>query len=208
MFSLFIKGLIIGVIVSAPIGPIGVLCAQRTLNKGGFSGFATALGATISDLLYAVIAVFSMSYVIDFIKEHEFGLRLIACFIIFGYGFYTYIDNPAGKLKKIKPTQDYIQDCLSSFVLTITNPLVILLFIALFAKFNYLDDSLGSPMITNVLAIVFIMLGAIIWWAALISIVNHFRGRFNIRGMWVLNKVTGIILMVLSVVVFLFWIIF
>ncbi len=205
MISFFFKGLIIGIIVSAPIGPIGLLCAQRTLSKGRAHGYATAIGATLSDLFYAIIAVCGMSFVVDFIKDHQFGLRLAGCAAIFFYGLYTYINNPVNKLNKIQPTKDYIQDCLSSFGLTITNPLVILLFIALFAKFNYVSDSFSLT--NNILAIAFILIGATLWWLFLVNIISYFRGRFNIRGMGVINRGTGIILMVLSVGAFLFWLI-
>ena len=205
MLSLLIKGLIIGVIVSAPIGPIGILCAQRTLSKGRVHGIATAIGATISDLLYAFIAVFSMSFVVNFIEDHQFILRLVGCAAIFFYGLHTYIANPVKKLDKIQPTKDYIQDFVTSLALTITNPLVILLFIALFAKFNYISED--ATFYDNILAILFILLGAVFWWILLVYTINKFRGRFNIRGMWVLNRATGITLMVLSVGVFLFWII-
>lgn len=205
MISFIIKGLIIGVIASAPIGPIGILCAQRTLSKGRVHGYATAIGATLSDMFYAIIAVFSMSFVVNFIEDHQFILRLAGSIAIFLYGLYTYINNPVNKLNKIQPTKDYIQDCLTSFGLTITNPLVILLFIALFAKFSYIEESF--TFYDNILAIIFILCGAAMWWILLVSVVSKFRGRFNIRGMWILNRVTGIILMVLSVGVFLFWII-
>lgn len=204
MLSFIVKGLIIGIIVSAPIGPIGILCAQRTLNKGRVHGYATAIGATLSDLFYAIIAVFSMSFVVEFIKDHQFILRLAGCAAIFFYGLYTYINNPVNKLNKIQPTKDYIQDGFTSFCLTITNPLVILLFIALFAKFDYVDESFTFT--DNILAITYIIVGATCWWLLLVHIVNKFRGRFNIRGMWVINRVTGIILMLISVGVFLFWI--
>ena len=206
MFSFFLKGLIIGVIVSAPIGPIGILCAQRTLSKGRLSGYATAVGATVSDLVYAFIAVFSMSFVVDFIDNHQFVLRVIGCTVIFLYGLYTYINNPVKKLNKVEQTnQNYVQDVLSSFGLTITNPIVILLFIALFAKFNYLTEDVTLS--KELLGILFILCGAAFWWILLITIVSKFRGRFNIRGMWIINRATGILLMILSVGIFAFWII-
>lgn len=204
MLSFIVKGLIIGVIVSAPIGPIGILCAQRTLSKGQAHGYATAIGATLSDLFYAIIAVFSMSFVVDFIEDNKFMLRLGGCAAIFFYGLYTYLNNPVNKLNKIQPTKDYIQDGITSFGLTITNPLVILLFLALFAKFNYIADN--STFADNILAILFIIAGATFWWVLLIHIINKFRGRFNIRGMWILNRYTGIVLMLISIGMFLFWI--
>lgn len=206
LLHLLIKGLIIGVIVSAPVGPIGLLCVQRTLSKGRMHGFATAIGATISDLIYAVMAVFSMSFVVDFINDHQIVLRTIACAAIFIYGLYTFIVNPIKKLRKMKPSKDYMQDALSSFFLTITNPLVILLFIALFAKLNYMEDE--ASLAIALTGIVFIMLGACIWWILLVTFVNQFRNRFNIRGLYRLNQITGLLLMLGSIIGLIFWLVF
>ena len=80
---MLLKGLLIGVFVSAPVGPIGVLCVQRTLNGGKWHGIFTSLGAICSDLLYAIIAIFSMSIVIDFIESHQLLLQIVGTLIVF-----------------------------------------------------------------------------------------------------------------------------
>ncbi len=199
MISMLLKGLIIGIFVSAPVGPIGILCLQRTLNRGRAHGIATALGATLSDLLYAVIAAFSMSFIIDFITLHQSILQLIGTIIVFLFGLYTYRNNPVRELSKMNnDKKNYLQDFLTSFGLTITNPLVILLFIALFAKFHYITDD--TTVWQSIAGIFFIMFGALFWWALLVNLVNVFRSRFNIRGLNIINKGTGIILMALAIV--------
>ncbi|MFA6779957.1 MAG: LysE family transporter [Paludibacteraceae bacterium] len=198
MISMLLKGLVIGVFVSAPVGPIGILCLQRTLNRGRAHGIATALGATLSDLLYAVIAVFSMSFIIEFITSHQFILQIIGSIIVFFFGLYTYISNPIRKLSKMNnDKKNYIQDFFTSFGLTITNPLVIFLFIALFAKFSYITDD--TTFLQSICGIFFIMCGALFWWTLLVNIVNMFRSRFNMRGLYVINRGTGIILMILAI---------
>ncbi len=197
MISMILKGLIIGVIVSAPVGPIGILCIQRTLNGGKGHGISTALGATASDLLYAIIAAFSMSMVVDFIDAHRFLLQIGGTIIVFFFGLYTYATNPVSKLKKMRGgNQNYLQDFVSSFFLTITNPLVVFLFIALFAKYSYLTDD--ASLVDSILGILFILMGACFWWTAVVGIVSHFRDRFNMRGLYVINKGTGILLMCLA----------
>jgi threonine/homoserine/homoserine lactone efflux protein len=198
MTLMLIKGLIIGVVVSAPVGPIGILCLQRTLNRGRSHGFATALGATFSDLVYAVIAVFSMSFIIDFITEHHFVLQIIGSIIVFLFGLYIYVTNPVKNLKKHHlEKKSYMQDFLTSFGLTITNPLVVFLFIALFAKFSFVTE--GTTFWESIAGIMFIMLGAFFWWMLLVNVVNLFRNRFNMRRLYVINQVTGIILMFLAI---------
>ena len=197
MISMILKGLIIGVIVSAPVGPIGILCIQRTLNGGRGHGISTALGATASDLLYAVIAAFSMSMVVDFIDSHRFLLQVAGTIIVFFFGLYTYVTNPVSKLKKMRGgTQNYLQDFISSFLLTVTNPLVVFLFIALFAKYAYITDE--TTYRDTVLGILCIMMGACIWWTFLVGVVNHFRDRFNMRGLYVINKGAGLLMMLIA----------
>ena len=66
IFDILVKGFIIGVVVSAPLGPVGVLCIQRTLNKGRWYGFVTGLGASLSDIAYALLTGYGMSFVSDF----------------------------------------------------------------------------------------------------------------------------------------------
>lgn len=199
MISMILKGLIIGVIVSAPVGPIGILCIQRTLNGGKGHGISTALGATASDLLYAIIAAFSMSMVVDFIDEHRFLLQIVGTIFVFFFGLYTYATNPVSKLKKMKGgNQNYFQDFASSFFLTVTNPLVVFLFIALFAKYSYLTDD--ATLFDSIMGILFILMGACFWWTVVVGIVSHFRDRFNMRGLYIINKATGILLMCIAVV--------
>lgn len=195
MLTMFIKGLIIGVIVSAPIGPIGLLCIQRTLNGGRKRGIATALGASTSDLLYACIAVFSMSIVVNFIETHQLILQIIGTIVVFFFGLYTFMDDPRKKLTKLKQENSY-DDFITSFGLTISNPIVIVLFMFLFAKFHYINEDI--TFIRSVLSIVFIMLGAAFWWTFLVYLVDFFRGKFNVRGLYIVNKVTGALLMIIA----------
>ncbi|MBP5456071.1 MAG: LysE family transporter [Paludibacteraceae bacterium] len=202
MLSIFLKGLLIGLIASAPVGPIAVLCLQRTLNKGRASGIATAMGASLSDLVYAIIAIFSMSIIIDFIERNEFTLSIIGSIIVIIFGIHTFRDNPTRNLAKQeqndRTNKNYVQDFFTSFCLTITNPLVIFLFIALFAKFSFVTEE--TTFLENICGIVFIMTGAFIWWTIVVNIVNMFRDRFNIRRLNRINQITGIVLIVLAVI--------
>lgn len=205
MLTMFLKGLLIGIFISAPVGPIGVLCIQRTLNGGKWHGIFTALGAIFSDLLYAIIAVFSMSIVVDFIESHQLILQIIGTFIVFVFGVYTYANNPVKKLNKLQDgNSNFIQNFLTSFGLTITNPLVVFLYIALFAKLGYITED--TTFLQSIMGIVFVMLGAFFWWTLLVVIVNYFRGRINLRGLYVVNRAAGIALMVIAIIGgFAFW---
>ena len=90
------KGLLIGIMASAPMGPVGVLCIQRTLNKGRWYGFITGIGATVSDLIYALFTGFGMSFVMDFIQNERsrFILQICGSIVLLLFGVYCYRSDP------------------------------------------------------------------------------------------------------------------
>ena len=111
MLELFIKGIIIGILVSAPMGPVGMLCIQRTLNKGRWHGFITGIGATFSDIIYAVLTCLGMGVVINFVEANQQPLQLAGSIVLGLFGYYIYRSNPIkslrkGREKKLSYTQD------------------------------------------------------------------------------------------------------
>ena len=94
MFHTILTGIIIGLFISVPVGPIGILCIQRTVNRGRAHGIITGLGATTSDLIYAVLVGFSMSFVINFIETHQMTIQIVGSLIIFGFGLHIFRTNP------------------------------------------------------------------------------------------------------------------
>lgn len=139
LIHIIVRGLLIGILVSAPMGPIGVLCIQRTLNKGRMSGLATGIGASLSDLFYALHTGFGLS---DCHRLHRRqssshtdsrGSLVLCCF-----GIYLYRQNPARNIRKrMNQKTSFTQDFASSFLLTLSNPLILFLLIGLFARLNF-----------------------------------------------------------------------
>ena len=99
ILDLLVKGLIVGVVVSAPLGPVGVLCIQRTLNKGRWYGFVTGLGAALSDIGYALITGYGMSFMDDFLAKNQVLLQIIGSIMLFFFGIYTFRSNPAQSIR-------------------------------------------------------------------------------------------------------------
>lgn len=99
--SILWKGFIIGVIVSAPLGPVGVLCIQRTLNKGRWYGFVTGIGAAMSDIFYALLTGYGMSFVFDYVNKNIFYLQLFGSALLLAFGIYTFRSNPVHSLRPI-----------------------------------------------------------------------------------------------------------
>ena len=201
IFDILWKGFIIGVVVSAPLGPVGVLCIQRTLNKGRWSGFVTGLGAALSDLIYALLTGLGMSIVIDFIEANQNILQILGSLVLVGFGLYLYRQNPAKNIRKANSSiNTFTQDFITAFLLTFSNPLILFLYIGLFARFNFFlpESQLGH----HVVGYLSILLGAVSWWFLITYVINKVRARFNVRSIWLINRGIGIIIIIMSIVGF------
>ena len=199
ILDLLVKGFIVGVVVSAPLGPVGVLCIQRTLNKGRWFGFVTGLGAALSDICYALLTGYGMSFMDELILKHQLFLQVVGSLMLLVFGIYTFRSNP---VKSLRPTSanrgSYLHNFVTAFFVTLSNPLIIFLFIGLFARFSFVMP--GSPVGFQLVGYLAIILGALTWWFSITYFVNKVRTRFNVRGIWVLNRIIGIVVMVASVI--------
>jgi threonine/homoserine/homoserine lactone efflux protein len=206
MFDIIIKGLTVGLFISVPVGPIAVLCIQRTLNRGKYHGFVTGLGAAASDLLYATITTFCLSFVLDFIHDNQFFIEIIGAIIMFLFGLFLFRTNPVNKLSEnALKKESYFQDFITSFALTITNPLIIFLFIAVFARFSFIEPE--TTKFETLIGLFSVLIGASVWWFSLTSLVNVFRSKFNLRGLSFINKISGSILIAIAILGFIYSII-
>lgn len=191
-----IKGLIVGIVASAPMGPVGVLIIQRTLNKGRWYGFVTGIGAAVSDMVYAALLALAMGMVMPFVHEHMMPLQLIGSALLFIFGIYTYRSKPSTNLPH-KPggkKGTLVQNAVTGFLLTFSNPLILALFLALFARFNFVTPDKVKLSIE----FVFVAVGALAWWLGLTYIINKVRRKFDEGRIWLLNRTIGIIVMVVS----------
>ena len=200
MIEIILTGILIGICVSAPVGPLGVLCIQRTLSRGKLHGFMTGLGATTSDIIYALLVSLGMSFILDFINTHQFLIQIIGSIIILLFGIYLFLKKPKNQLPHIKKSHskgDLISDYLSAFGLCFSNPLIMFLFIGLFARFQIIESGNIS---NNIIAFISIIIGATIWWILLTMIVGYFKNKFKLRELRIINKITGSIIIILSII--------
>lgn len=198
MLDTILKGIFIGLLVSAPMGPIGVLCIQRTLNEGRLHGFISGLGASLSDIVYAVISGLGISFVMDFVEENHYPLQIAGSFLLLIAGYYIYQSNPAKKLfRQDEKASPYWKNLVSSFFINLSNIGILFFFIAMFARFNFIDPNHSSK---NIIGILSIGLGTIIWWLLISTVVDKVRSKFNPRGLKIFNNVLGIILTIIGIV--------
>lgn len=200
-FEEIVKGFIIGVLASAPMGPVGILTIQRTLNKGRWEGFATGIGASVSDIIYAVITGYFMYLVVDIIEDPIIALwiKVIGSLLLFVFGVYTFRSIPRQKVKDeeapIETKNKLTGLAISGFVITVSNPLIILLFVALFGQFTFI---LVDNWFVQIMGYLSIVAGALAWWFALTWLVDKVRARFNHKVIWWINRIIGITVMVVS----------
>lgn len=189
--TLFIQGILIGLFVSIPMGPIGVLCIQRTLQQGRLSGFISGLGAACADTLFASIAGLGMTMVSDFFQEQKMYIMLVGAVILIFLGCRMFFRNTIKQIRtyKCKKT-NLLSDFVSVFALTITNPLTIIFYGIVFASFGMVQDNFWS--LGMVLSGIFC--GAISIWFVLSTFVNIFRKYFCLRVIFYINKIAGIII--------------
>ena len=200
MIDTILTGILIGICVSAPVGPLGVLCIQRTLSRGKLHGFITGMGATTSDIIYALLVSLGMSFILDFINTHQFLIQLIGSIIILLFGLHLFLKKPKNQLPDIKTPRskgDLISDYLSAFALCFSNPLIMFLFIGLFARFQIIES---GNITNNIVAFISILIGATIWWILITLIVGYFKSKFKLRELWIINKITGSIIILLSII--------
>ncbi len=191
--SLLIKGIVIGLMVSIPLGPIGVLVIQRTVNKSRMAGLLSGMGAALSDTLYAIIAGFSLTFVINFIRENEFFFQVIGAIVVLALGIHIFFKNPVTDLRRNRlKGNTHIQDILSSFLVTFSNPLTVFVFLAVFAS-SGVANSLEHPY-NSFFVILGVFVGATAWWFSLSGIVSLFRHKINLRILWWINKTAGAVI--------------
>lgn len=199
MIETIYKGFIIGVIVSAPMGPIGILCVQRTLNRGRMHGLVTGMGAMVSDLIYASITLIGMGFVHNILEANEQLLQYVGSLVIILFGIGIFFTNP---LKILKPSTSapetrYNHDFITAFFLTLSNVAIVFLFISLFARFNY--SPLDTNWFTFSVGLISIGLGAIAWWFFITTYVSKLKKYFNRQSLKFFNRIVGSILILLGV---------
>lgn len=197
ILSLLVKGFIIGIVVSAPMGPVGVLCVQRTLNKGRWYGFVTGLGASISDIGYALLTGYGMSFIFDFINTNIFILQLLGSIMLLGFGYYTFQSNPVKSIRPVsKKKGTYLHNFITALLVTLSNPLIIFLFIGFFARFAFVLP--GIPIVEQLSGYLGILIGALTWWFFITYFASKVRTKFNLRGIWMINRIIGVVVIVVS----------
>jgi len=189
----------VGLGASIPLGPLGVLCVQKTLSKGRNSGLFTGLGASVSDTFYAGLSLIGLSFVENLINENRAIVMLVGGIIIALIGLKVYTTNPIKQIRQKSSNKRHLEDFVEALVMTITNPGAIFLILGLFAAVGInSSDNAGNISIITTLWGVF--LGTATWWFILTTTINVFRKKFRLKQLMMINRIAGIIIAVLGII--------
>jgi len=194
--GVFLRGLLIGFSIAAPVGPIGVLCIRRTLTEGRLAGFLSGMGAASADMLYGAIAAFGLTAVQELLIGQSDWLRIVGGIFLLYLGIKTFLATPAEKAAA-SARGGLFGAYLTTFFLTITNPITILSFIAIFAGMQ-LGEAAGNY--TSALFMVLgVFLGSAAWWLTLSTGVSLLQNKFTPAWLTWVNRMAGAIIFIFGV---------
>jgi len=219
MLPTFPTGLLLGLSIAAPVGPIGILCIRRTLTMGQWVGLVSGLGAATADGLYGCIAGFGLTAIADFLNHQAFWLRILGGLFLCYLGLTTFLAKPPVESVAAAPVptntpgatgnaggerpRSLLTAYGSTLALTLTNPATILSFAAMFAGLGMVDE--GRNFAESGLLVLEVFLGSALWWGFLSGTVSLLRSRFTPAGLRWLNRISGTILLAFGLVALAVW---
>jgi len=196
--KILLQGLLLGFSIAAPVGPIGVLCIRRALAVGRVTGFLSGLGAATADMFYGSIAAFGLTAISSLLIEQRFWFGLLGGLFLTYLGIRTFLAKPAENAAQANSTS-LLGAYLSTFFLTLSNPMTILSFTAMFAALQFHVDGFlaAAILVTGV------FLGSAAWWLTLSLLVGAFRERFTPDWMQWVNRISGVVILGFGIVILL-----
>jgi threonine/homoserine/homoserine lactone efflux protein len=191
MTRLLIESIIIGLTIAAPVGPIGILCIRRTLVRGFLHGFISGLGAATADALYGSIIAFGLTALSSYLLNASLGLNIVGGLFLLYLGITTMRTPPTSGTSQTPASSTLLKDYLSTFALTVTNPMTILAFIGIFAG---LGQSTNTNAHNPFIIVAGVFLGSALWWLLLNSSANLLRHRMTEDIMLWVNRISGLVI--------------
>ncbi|MCA1991616.1 MAG: LysE family transporter [Coleofasciculus sp. S288] len=189
--NFFLKGLIIGFSIAAPVGPIGVLCIRRTLDRGLTSGLVSGLGAATADAIYGCIAGLGLTFVSNLLIRQQLWLHLIGGTFLCYLGIKTFVSPPAQQAAQSRG-KSLVSAYASTFFLTLTNPMTILSFTAIFAGLGI--ASTRGNYVSAMILVMGVFSGSTFWWMLLAGGIGLFRRKFTLSQLQWINRISGVMI--------------
>lgn len=197
---LFIEGILIGLVVAVPVGPLGLLCINRALMLGPVCGFFSGLGVATADALAAGIAALGISLISGLFAEHQLALRLVGGIFLCYLGYRIYRTEPATQAP-VNNVNGLLSAYVTTFLLTFSNPVTILSFVAIYAGWHV--PSLQGRYVAAAILTGGVFTGSALWWVGLFITLTAFHHKFNLRFLLWVHRISGAIIAGFGVVVLL-----
>jgi threonine/homoserine/homoserine lactone efflux protein len=187
-----LQGLALGFAIAAPVGPVGLLCIRRTMERGIKSGVSSGLGAASADAIYGSIAAAGLTLIADFLTDQKFWLGLGGGLFLLYLGIQSLVSKPPQKENQANeiPQTTLAKDFFSTLVLTLSNPMTIFSFIAIFSGFNAASDTIFYS--SAFILVLGVFCGSAFWWLTLSIAVNFLRQRITDQVIFYINKAAGL----------------
>jgi len=195
--SFFVRGLLIGLSIAATVGPMSVLCMQRTVYRGQWYGLVSGLGIATADAVYGSIAAFGVTLVANFLMGQQLWIRLLGGSFLVYLGIKTLLTRPATQAATAS-ANGFVGAYASTLLLTLTNPLTILSFAAIFAGIGVGEAS--KSYLSATIVVLGVFSGSVLWWIILTGGISLLRGKFTARWLLWINRVSGGIIALFGVV--------
>lgn len=192
---LILSGVVMGLIAAVPIGPVNLICIRRTFAFGPLNGFVSGLGAAMGDGIFAAIMGFGLTWIAQLIEGYATIIELIGGAMMVWMGYKTFVSPPLPRCQYDKPDQEgtnLTRAMISTFALTITNPVTLLSFGVMFASLGGLAGGAGSFHDAG-FVVAGVVGGSAGWWLALTTVIGLFHAKIDEKAMRMINRVCGIL---------------
>ena len=190
-----LKGFLVGICASVPIGPIVILVVQKSLSMGHKAGFVSGLGASVVDTFYASIAIFALAFAQRFLEDHRVIILIAGGLVLAVLGLSMALKDPFRKMKADGSTVSP-KDFGRAVAMALSNPGAIFVMLALFAFFGIANK---SPHDWSVMPIILsVSAGSVIYWFCLSWMLSRFKSRFQMNTILWISRVTGALIVIIG----------
>jgi threonine/homoserine/homoserine lactone efflux protein len=197
LIGFLLKGMLVGVVIAVPVGPVGILCIRRTILDGRLPGLFSGLGAASADSVFGIIAGFGLTFISDLLIDYQDYLRVGAAAFLLYVGVTALLNDPVARARSGSDPEGLFGDFASTFVLTITNPVTILSFIAIFGAIGFTGEE--ATLTHAAILVAGVWLGSFFWWIGLVAGAGVLRMTFQRRHLVWINRGSGGILVAAGV---------
>lgn len=192
-----LKGFLVGICASAPVGPIAILVVQKSLSKGHKAGFISGLGASVVDTLYAFIAIFALAFAQKFIDAHQNLILLVGGAVLILLGVHMAFSDPFRKMKTDGESSASPKDFGQAVAMGLSNPMAIFVMFTLFAFFGLANDAPHNWSVTPI--ILSVSVGSVLYWFSVSWLLSRFRKKFRMRTILWISRITGAIIVIIGI---------